>query len=150
MGITVRQAVTGLVDEIAARFRRDPWRSVDTGVDHRHRHPGPGRELVGIGHAQIRVAPRRIVEPGPRQRGGRRAQNALFGRLIRARHVGRQRARIDPRWRDGRCGRRGEQRQRHRDQKDTVHSQNTPFVEIHCDSLSCVATLGHLTDLCAF
>lgn len=32
MGITVRQAVTGLVDEIAARFRRDPWRSVDTGV----------------------------------------------------------------------------------------------------------------------
>lgn len=52
MGITVRQAVTGLVDEIAARFRRDPWRSVDTGVDHRHRHPGPGRELVGIGHAR--------------------------------------------------------------------------------------------------
>ncbi len=25
----------------------------------------PGRELVGIGHARIRVAPRRIVEPDP-------------------------------------------------------------------------------------
>lgn len=88
--------------------------------------------------------------PDPGSVVGDAHKNALFGRLIRARHVGRQRARIDRRWRDGRCGRRGEQRQRHRDQKDTVHSQNTPFVEIHCDSLSCVATLGHLTDLCAF
>ncbi len=54
MGITVRQAVTGLVDETpGSAGTRGGCLMV---ADHRHRHPGPGRESQGIGHAQIRCS----------------------------------------------------------------------------------------------
>jgi hypothetical protein len=105
--VTVRHAVAGLVDEVAAGLGGHPGRPVDPGVDDGDSYASSGCELLRLGQPQIITGPWAVREVRVRERCRRSTDPALLHRLVGACFIRRDSCRIDDRRLDGsdrRCG----------------------------------------------